>query len=75
MIFNKLLIAKGHLDQERVNLQSTKMSEDENTDFCPIDGVAIKTRENITKLQPLKEKLTQTKQDAFPTGPCMATST
>ena len=55
-IKNKLPIAKGHLDQERSNFQSTKATEDEDADFNWIDCAAIKTRENIIKLHPLKEK-------------------
>ena len=66
MVFNKLPIAKGHLDQERANLQSTKISDNKNTDYCPIDGVAIKIRENITKLQPLKEKTYSDQTGRFP---------
>ena len=63
-ITKKLPIAKGHLDQERANLQSTKVSNHEDTDFNLINGAATKTRENITKFN----QLTWIKQGAFCTG-------
>ena len=47
LIKNTLPTAKGHLDQERRNLQSTKVSlsndEIEDLDFNPTDGVGVKT--------------------------------
>ena len=53
---NTLPTSKGHLDQERDNLQSTKQTtEDNNEDFNPPKGKAQKTKENITKLYPSKE--------------------
>ena len=49
--------AKGHLDQERANLQSTKNNNTEELeDFEPSDGIAMKTWHNAAILYPFKPK-------------------
>ena len=66
LITNKLPIAKGHLDQEQANLKRTKVANDEDIDLNPTDGLAIKTRKNITKLHPLKDKTYSDQTGRFP---------
>ena len=59
-IINILPTAKGHLDQERANLQSTKRTDnDDNTDedYFPMDGMGKKTYENAAMVYPMKPKL------------------
>ena len=56
-ITNLLPTAKGHLDQERANLQTTKSTQaTEDKDFVPADGIAIKTYENSAKIYHTKPK-------------------
>ena len=52
IITNLVPTAKGHLDQERTNLQSTKHSNQNvmNDDAEPIDGIATKTWHNAALL-------------------------
>ena len=58
-IKNTLPTAKGHLDQERANLQSTKQQHnDENEDYFPTDSLAKKTYKNATLIYPMEPKLT-----------------
>ena len=58
-ITNLLPTAKGHLDQERDNLQSTKSTQaTEDKDFVPADGIAVKTYENAAKIYHAKPKIT-----------------
>ena len=63
LIINKIPTAKGHLDQERSNLQSTKENEE---DFNPSDNHAQKTRESITTVQSLKRKTYSDQTGRFP---------
>ena len=59
-VTNILPTAKGHLDQERANLQSTKKPHDnaDENDYFPQDGIAKKTYENATLIFPMTPKLT-----------------
>ena len=58
-ITNTLPTAKGHLDQERANLQSTKPQRDvDSEDYFPDDGIAKKTYENATLIYAMNKKLT-----------------
>ena len=57
IITNLIPTAKGHLDQERTNLQSTQIeSDDKEDDFEPKDGNSTKTYENSAKLYAFKPK-------------------
>ena len=61
VIKNILPTAKGHLDQERSNLQSTKIphnNDEEDEDYFPHDGMGAKTHENIAVIYPFTPKLT-----------------
>ena len=54
LIRNLLPTAKGHLDQERKNLQSTKVNQtdeqSDDLDYNPTDGVGIKTYEYASSI-------------------------
>ena len=63
LIQNTLPTARGHLDQERKNLQSTKptrtpTAQDIENDFFPTDGVGKKTYEYVSWIENYIPKLT-----------------
>eukprot|EP00957_Ditylum_brightwellii_P048570 3685615-Ditylum_brightwellii.AAC.2 len=59
MISDTTAINKGHLDQERQNLQSTKITEpkEEIQDAFPTNGVGEKTYKYILGGAPLNSKM------------------
>ena len=57
-IINTLPTAKGHLDQERANLQSTKKSKTDIEDFTPSEGTGNKTYKNSAQIVHIKPKET-----------------
>ena len=67
-IKNIIPTAKGHLDQERANLQSTKEKNDKTEDYEPTDGIAKKTWENAAILYAFnpKEKTYSDQTGRFP---------
>ena len=67
-ITNLVPVAKGHLDQERANLQSTKENPNDTEDFEPTDGMAKKTWENAAILYAFnpKEKTYSDQTGRFP---------
>ena len=57
IITNLIPTAKGHLDQERTNLQSTQLGNNDKEDnFGPKDGNSTKTYKNSVKLYAFKPK-------------------
>ena len=57
IITNLIPTTKGHLDQERANLQSTQVDKDEEEeDFEPKDGNLTKVYKNSAKLYAFKPK-------------------
>ena len=64
IITNLTPTAKGHRDQERVNLKITKASE-EMDDFEPTDIIANKTWENAATIYQYLKKHIQTKMDHY----------
>lgn len=56
-VTNILSAAKGHLDQERANLQSTKQIVTKEN-FVPTDGIAIKTYKHAAKIMQFEPKET-----------------
>ena len=69
-ITNLVPTAKGHLDQERANLQSTKTKPEDNIDidFEPTDGNSTKTFENTAIIYAFdpKEKTYSDQTGRFP---------
>ena len=61
---------KGHLDQERANIQSTKMKEnqDSDKDFAPTDRKTVKTCGNAARMYTFtpKEKTYSDQTGCFP---------
>ena len=60
-IKNVLPTAKGHLDQERSNLQTTKKQikyNQDDDDYFPQNGIRNKMYENAAMVYPMEPKLT-----------------